>query len=332
MEPLIFLFGLVGLFAVVMVISGIKVVQQAQVMMIERLGKFHRRLDSGIHFIIPFLDKAREVEWKEPVNDYDGSTYYMRKTITRLDLREIVYDFPRQNVITKDNVNIEINALVYFQVTDPERAVYKIANLPDAIEKLTQTTLRSVIGELELDECLSSREKINTKLQLVLDDATDKWGVKVNRVELQDINPPEDIQVAMEKQMRAERDRRAKILEAEGEKRSAILTAEGAREAQIARAEGQKEAQILEAKGLAEARLTVATAEADSIAKVQEAFQGKEGDPASYLVAIKYIDALKDMSSGDKNKMVFMPYEASGILGSLGSMKAMLNEVKDQGK
>jgi len=239
-----------------------------------------------------------------------------------------VYDFPRQNVITKDNVAIEINALLYFQITDPVKAVYEIANLPDAIEKLTQTTLRNVIGELDLDETLASRDTINAKLRAILDEATDKWGVKVNRVELQDINPPKDIKEAMEKQMRAERDRRAAILEAEGLKRSKILEAEGFREAEINKAEGEKKAKILTAEGEAEARIKVAQAEAEAIMKITKTISASKGDPANYLIAVRYIEALKEMVSGKENKVVYLPYEATGILSSIGGIKDMLEGIK----
>jgi regulator of protease activity HflC (stomatin/prohibitin superfamily) len=209
-------------------------VRQAEVILVERLGKFRLTLRSGLHFIIPFIDKPRKVLWtfvkEDPTRRH---VYRYSEYVERIDLREAVYDFPKQNVITKDNVTIEINALLYYQVTDPKRAVYEVANLPQAIEKLTQTTLRNIVGSLDLDETLSSRDQINEKLRLILDDATDKWGVKVNRVELQEVNPPEDIRVAMEKQMRAERDRRATILEAEGMKRAAVLDAEGEKEARV---------------------------------------------------------------------------------------------------
>src|SRR5690606_30679799 len=183
------------------------------------------------------------------------------REVSRIEMRESVYDFPRQSVITKDNVITEINAMLYFQIVDPIKAVYEISNLPDAIEKLTQTTLRNVVGEMDLDETLSSRDTINSKLRAVLDQATDKWGVKVNRVELQDINPPVTIRDAMEKQMRAERDKRAKILEAEGTKAQLSLEAEGHKVAEINQAEGEKQAQILRAEGEAQARLKVAEAE-----------------------------------------------------------------------
>jgi regulator of protease activity HflC (stomatin/prohibitin superfamily) len=243
----------------------------------------------------------------------------------RIDMRENVYDFPKQNVITKDNVVTEINALIYFQIMDPIKAVYEIGNLPNAIEKLTQTTLRNVVGELDLDESLSSRDTINMKLRSILDDATNKWGVKVNRVELQDINPPQGIKDAMEKQMRAERDRRATILEAEGEKRSQILTAEGQRESDIQRAEGQKAAAILEAEGIAQARIRVAEAEAEAIRRISESIKDFSGDPVQYLIAQKYLETLQEMTSGKDNKTVYLPYEATGVLSSLGGIKELLS-------
>jgi regulator of protease activity HflC (stomatin/prohibitin superfamily) len=206
---------------------------------------------------------------------------------------------------------------------DPVRAVYEIANLPQAIEKLTQTSLRNVIGEMDLDDTLSSRDTINSKLQEILDDATNKWGVKVNRVELQDINPPMDIREAMEKQMRAERDKRATILEAEGTKQAQVLEAEGERQADINRAEGEKKATILVADGEAQARIAIANAEAEAIKVVTDAVQGT-GDPINYLVAMKYLETLKEMTSGEDNKVVYIPYEATGVLSSVGGIKDML--------
>lgn len=242
-------------------------------------------------------------------------------------MRESVYDFPRQNVITKDNVSIGINALIYFQIMDAKSAVYEIQNLPEAIEKLTQTTLRNIIGELDLDETLVSRDTINTKLRTILDEASNKWGVKVNRVELQDIIPPADIQNSMEKQMKAERDRRAAILEAEGLKKAAILKAEGEKESQINKAEGQKQAAILVAEGLANARIKQAEAEATAIQKTIEAIQGN-GQPDKYLIAVRYLDTLKQMVEGKDNKVVYMPYEATGILSSVDGIKQMLDANK----
>ncbi|MFQ3621668.1 MAG: SPFH domain-containing protein [Spirochaetales bacterium] len=315
--------GTLVVFFVIFVIKGLVIVQQGETMVIERLGKYHRTLSSGINLIWPIFDKPRSIEWKYIITDVDGRMIVQRKSLTRIDLRETVYDFPRQNVITRDNVAIEINALLYFQITDPQRAVYEIANLPDAIEKLTQTTLRNVIGELDLDHTLTSRDTINQKLRSILDEATDKWGVKVNRVELQDISPPQDIKNAMEKQMRAERDRRATILEAEGKKQANILEAEGIRQAEINRAEGIKQALVLKAAGEAEARIKVAEAEAEAVTKVTRAIQAAGGNPTTYLIALKYIDALKEMVSGKDNKVVYLPYEASALLGSVSSLREL---------
>ena len=323
MTATIIILILLAVFVIVFAAAGIRIIQQSQTMLIERLGKYHRTLSSGINIIIPIVDVPRKITWRYVREDFEGRKIVMFKTKDRIDLRETVYDFPKQNVITKDNVGTEINALLYFQIMDPIKAMYEIENLPDAIEKLTQTTLRNVIGELDLDETLTSRDTINSKLRIILDDATNKWGVKVNRVELQDINPPRDIRDAMEKQMRAERDRRAKILEAEGLKRAQILEAEGYRESQINQAEGEKQAQILIAEGDAQARIRRAQGEAEAILKVTEAV-AKNGDPINYLVAMKYLETFKEMVSGENNKTVYLPYEASGILSSIGGIKDLL--------
>lgn len=312
------------IFIALFVMKGVKIVQQAEVIIIERLGKYNRTLESGFNFIIPIIEIPRYNYWKRIKTGFGGETYAYYSRTERIDLREAVFDFPRQNVITKDNVSISINALLYFQIIDPKSAIYEIANLPEAIEKLTQTTLRNVIGELDLDETLISRDTINTKLRLILDDAASKWGVKVNRVELQDIIPPTDIQTAMEKQMKAERDRRAAILEAEGKKTAAILNAEGVRQSEINRAEGDKRAAILRAEGVAEARIKVAEAEAEAIKKVIVAIADK-GNPEKYLIAVRYIETLKEMVSGQNNKVVYMPYEATGILSSVDGIKQMLD-------
>jgi regulator of protease activity HflC (stomatin/prohibitin superfamily) len=290
METLFILFGLFAVFAMVIVIKGLRIVQQAEIIVIERLGKYDRTLESGVNIIIPFVDKPREIDWRYMKVDSSGKkTMVIDRKTSRIDLRETVYDFPSQNVITKDNVTIQINALLYFQITDPVKGVYEVANLPTAIEKLTQTTLRNVIGEMELDETLASRDIINQKLRNILDDASNKWGVKVNRVELQDITPPKDIQAAMEKQMRAERDRRAAILEAEGLKQAAILEAEGTKEAEINKAEGQQKAAILMAEGEAVARMKVAQAEAEAIRLIAASVAQTKGDPtkATTLAAEK---------------------------------------------
>ena len=330
MNPTLIIVIAATLFVIIFVSTGIKIIQQAETMIVERLGKYNRTLESGINIVIPIFDKARSIYWRYRHTDVSGVSVVTQSLANRIDLREQVFDFPRQNVITKDNVTIEIDAMLYFQVTDAVRATYEIANLPNAIEKLTQTTLRNVIGELDLDGCLVSRDLINTKLRGILDEATDKWGVKVNRVELQDITPPHDIQKAMEQQMRAERDRRAKILEAEGQKKSAILESEGVKESDIKRAEGQKKAAILIAEGEAQARITTATAEKEAIERVTEAITIAKGDPANYLIAVRYIEALKEMVSGQNNKVVYMPYEATGVLSSIGGIKDMLSGVDNK--
>ena len=317
------------LFVLVWVAIGfcIVIIKQSETMVIERLGKFHKVLDSGISFLIPFCDKPRKIEWKRIITAPNNQKYIRLEFIERLDLRENVYDFPEQSVITKDNVVLQINALLYFQITDPFKVVYEIGNLPEAIEKLTQTTLRNIIGDMMLDETLTSRDTINHKLRAILDDATDKWGVKVNRVELMDIMPPRDIRDAMEKQMRAERDRRAAILTAEAEKQSAILCAEGARSAEITRAEGAKQSKILYAEGEAQARIRVAEAEAEAIRKVTEAITAaNKGDPAAYLIAMKYIEAFKEMASGKDGKLVYLPYESAGVMSSIGSIKDLFQK------
>jgi regulator of protease activity HflC (stomatin/prohibitin superfamily) len=318
--PLVVVGTLVA-FIILFALKGFKIVQQAGTMVIERLGRYHRTLSSGINIIWPIFDKPRSIQWRFIETDVDGKEIIRTRATARVDLRETIYDFPKQSVITRDNVAIEINALLYFQITDAKRAVYEIANLPDAIEKLTQTTLRNVIGELDLDHTLTSRDTINQKLRTILDEATDKWGVKVNRVELQDIIPPQDIKVAMEKQMRAERDKRATILEAEGQKQSKILEAEGFRQAEVNKAEGLKQALILRASGEATARVTVAEAEATAVARVSQTIKESGGDPTTYLIALKYIEALREMVSGKDNKVIYLPYEATALLGSISSIR-----------
>jgi len=283
------------------------IIPQSETRIIERLGRYYATLKPGINLIIPFIDRAKEI-----VVLTRGRYAYSNS----IDLREQVYDFPSQNVITKDNIQMEINALLYFQIVDPFKAVYEIQNLPNAIEKLTQTTLRNIIGELELDETLTSRDTINT----VLDDATDKWGVKVNRVELQDIVPPTTVLNAMEKQMQAERNKRAQILTSEGEKAAEILASEGEKTAIINRADAQKQQAILHAEGEAQARIRKAEAEAKAIELISEAV-GKSTNPANYLLAQKYIQMLQELATGDKTKTVYLPYEATNLMGSIGGIK-----------
>ncbi len=302
-------------FVVIYILKGIKIVSQSETMIVERLGKYNRTLNAGINVILPIIEQAKETIVRR-------QTGAMTRT-SRIDMREQVYDFDKQSVITKDNVMTEINALLYFQIVDPMKAVYEIQNLPVAIEKLTQTTLRNVVGEMELDETLTSRDTINSKLRNVLDDATNKWGVKVNRVELQDITPPESIRRTMELQMQAERNRRAEILKAEGEKQAQILNSEGEKQAEINAAEAEKQANILKAEGEAKAKVLQAEAEATAIRNIAEAVSDRGADPVNYLLAVKYIETLKEVAGGQNNKTVYLPYEASNMLGSLGGIKDM---------
>ena len=295
--------GLVALVVIVFAVQGLKIIRQGETKVIERLGRYHSTLSSGINIIWPILDRPRKVYTRYVVTRMNGATQTLIRMSDVIDLREQVYDFPD---------------------TDPFKSVYEIENLPNAIEKLTQTTLRNIIGELELDETLTSRDTINSRLREVLDEATNKWGVKVNRVELQDITPPESVRRAMEQQMQAERERRAKILKAEGDKTSKILYSEGEKEAQINQAKAQKESQILMAQGEAEAKILQAKAEAEAIEKLAEAIKGTSSDPASYQIALKYIETLKEMTSGKDNKTVYIPYEATSLLGSLGGIKEIL--------
>ena len=303
---------------VIYILRGIKIVSQSETMIVERLGKYNRTLNAGINVILPIIEQAKETI----VRRQSGA---MSRT-SRIDMREQVYDFDKQSVITKDNVMTEINALLYFQIVDPMKAVYEIQNLPVAIEKLTQTTLRNVVGEMELDETLTSRDTINSKLRNVLDDATNKWGVKVNRVELQDITPPESIRRTMELQMQAERNRRAEILKAEGEKQAQILNSEGEKQAEINAAEAEKQANILKAEGEAKAKVLQAEAEAAAIRNIAEAVADRGADPVNYLLAVKYIETLKEVAGGQENKTVYLPYEASNLLGSLGGIKDMFGK------
>lgn len=299
--------------AIVFVKMAVVIIPQSETRIIERLGKYYATLKPGVNIIIPFIDRAKVV-----VTQQRGQYFYS----SAIDLREQVYDFDKQNVITKDNIQMQINALLYFQIVDPFKTVYEINNLPNAIEKLTQTTLRNIIGEMELDQTLTSRDTINTKLRGVLDDATNKWGIKVNRVELQDITPPSSVLQAMEKQMQAERNKRAAILTSEGDKQSQILQSEGDKAATINRAEADKQQAILRAEGEATARIRKAEAEAIAIAKITEAV-GKSTNPANYLLAQKYIQMLNEVAQGDKTKTVFLPYEATNLMGSIGGIKEL---------
>ena len=325
MGSLIFL-GLAIVIVAILVMAGVKVVPQSETRVIERLGRFHSVLPPGLNIIWPFIDKPKTIYTRRIESGIGGRTVVRMTATSAIDLREQVYDFPSQQVITRDNVTTEINALLYFQIVDPKKSVYEIDNLPNAIEKLTQTSLRNVIGELELDETLTSRDTINSRLQTILDEATNKWGVKVNRVELQDITPPESVRKAMEKQMQAERNRRAEILNAEGEKKSLILRSEGERESRINQAEAEKQKEILRAEGESRAKVLQAEGEAEAIRRVTEAIKETKTDPATYILAMKYIETLSKMVEGKDNKTVYIPYEASGVLSSIGSIKDMFNK------
>ncbi len=318
--------GLVVLIVVIVVSAGVKIVPQSETRVVERLGRFHSVLSPGLNIIWPFIDKPKVVYTRRVESTVNGQNIVRITSSTAIDLREQVYDFPSQQVITKDNVTTEINALLYFQIVDAKKAVYEIDNLPNALEKLTQTSLRNVIGELELDQTLTSRDTINSRLQVILDDVTNKWGVKVNRVELQDITPPRSVREAMEKQMQAERNRRAEILNAEGQKTSVILLSEGDKQSQINQATAVKEAEILRAEGEARAKVLTAQAEAEAIMRVAEAIKSSNTDPATYMLAMKYIDTLREMTTGKDNKTVYIPYEASSVLSSIGAIKDIFNK------
>jgi len=320
------IFAILAFVVFIFVVKGFNIVKQSETMVVERLGKYHRTLQSGINIIWPIFESARPINMRYSTQTLDGRIMFKFAQRKRIDLREQVFDFPRQSVITRDNVQTSINALLYYQIMDPFKAVYEIDNLPMAIEKLAQTTLRNVIGELELDETLTSRDTINSKLRLVLDEATNKWGVKVNRVELQDIMPPNSVRDAMEQQMQAERERRAQVTKANGDKEAAVLTSEGMKIAAINRAEAEKQKKILDAQGIAEAKILQANAEAEAIAKVAEAIKDAKMSPAQYLLADKYISTLRDIASGQGNKTVYLPYEATTALSSIGSLKDIFEQ------
>jgi regulator of protease activity HflC (stomatin/prohibitin superfamily) len=307
-----FLFIVVALLIVAM--KAVRIVPQATVLIIEKLGAFSRVADSGLHFLVPFFDRPRAVYWTG-----------VRPGLIQIDLREQYTDLPLQPVITKDNVTIAVDSIVYWQITDPVKAVYEMSDLTGGIMQMTLTAMRSVIGELELDHTLSSRDMINTKLRVILDEATHRWGVKITRVEVRNINPPEDVRVTMEKQMTAERNRRALVLQADGERQAAITRAEGEKTAAITRAQGEKESAILRAEGAAQSRLAQAEAEAKAIQEVSSAIRGV-GNPAQYLVQMRYIDSLREMAGARNSKIVFMPFEASGLLSAVGAIKQVLSE------
>src|SRR5438874_7984159 len=281
---LIFFLFFIGIVLLVIAAKTIKIVPQASVMLIERLGRFSKVAASGLNILMPFLDKPRAVYWTNT-----------RGGVTSIDLREQYIDLPPQPVITRDNVTIHVDSVVYWQITDPVKAVYEMNDLVGGIVQLTITGMRAVMGDMDLDHTLSQRDQINAKLRIILDEATDKWGVKVTRVDVKNINPPEDVRITMEKQMTAERNRRALILTAEGDKQAAITRAEGEKQAAITRSEGNKQSAILDAEGAAQARLTSASAEAQAIAQIAGVV-GNRGQTAQYLITSRYVDSLRDMA------------------------------------
>ena len=289
----------IALFVLFVLLRTIQIVPQKQVKIIERLGKYHRTAEAGLNTIVPFLDSVRDT----------------------IDMREQITKIEPQPVITRDNVTMEVDAVIYSVIVDPVRATYEVQNLRWGLEQLTLSALRNVIGQLDLDHTLSSRDTTNSQLRAALDSATQQWGVKVMRIELKNITPPEEIRLTMEKQMTAERTRRAVVTTAEGDKSSAILRAEGQKQSSIVNAEGSKQAAILAAEGQAEARLRVAQAEAQAIQMVAQAIGGA-GNPAQYLIAQRYLESLSAIAAG-ADKLVFMPYEAAGVLSSLGGIKEL---------
>jgi regulator of protease activity HflC (stomatin/prohibitin superfamily) len=299
--------------AVVVVLAGVKIVPQAKVMVIERLGRFHRLASSGLNIIVPIMDKPRPILLKR-----EGRLW----SSTFVDLREQVLGFEKVPVITHDNVGMEVGSVIYYQVINPVKALYEIESLSLAIEQLTMTNLRNVMGGLSLDETLTSRETVNTKLRVVMDEATEKWGVKVTRVELREIEPPASIKTAMALQMTAERERRAEVTKAEGDKSAAILKAEGEKLSAVLRAEGERDAAVARAEGEKKARILAAEATAEATRLVYDAIH--QGKPTPDLIAIKYLETLQALAQGNSNK-VFIPYQALDVLGSVGAVKEALN-------
>lgn len=294
---------LIVILAIILIIAckTIKIVKQSEVYIIERLGKFHKIADAGLTIIVPFFDHVRSV----------------------VSLKQQTMDIPPQGVITKDNVTITIDTVVFYKITDPAKAVYEIQSLKKGIEYLAITTIRDIVGKMDLDSTFSSRDLINNQLRVLLNEATSKWGCKVNRVEVKDITPPADIRDAMEKQMNAERNKRAAILQAEGEKQAAITLAEGQKQAAILQAEADKEAQIRRAAGEAEAIREVAVAKAQEIQMIYESI--KKSNPDDKLIQLKSLEALQEIAKGDANK-VFIPFEATNALSSLGALKEVVKD------
>jgi regulator of protease activity HflC (stomatin/prohibitin superfamily) len=316
---------LLGLGALVLavLVRAIRIVGQAEVMVIERLGRFHRLARSGLNIIIPVLERAKAIDVRYVEEDQStGLRKITSSSQTRIDLREQVLNFPKQPVITKDNVTIDIDAVLYYRIGDPQKATYAIQNLPFALETLTRTALRNIVGEMELDQSLVSRDVINKRMRDVIEEAAIGWGVDVTRVELQSIEPPRDIQQAMELQMRAERERRAAVTNAEATKRAQILEAEGTRESAILKAQGEQEASVLRAEGQARARLALAEAEAEALRRVADALP--PGEASMYLLGQKYLEMLPVLAQG-KGSTVFLPAEAAGVMGALGGLRKVFD-------
>src|SRR6266536_744046 len=314
----LFFFGFLGVMLLLIAAKTIRIVPQATVMLVERLGRFDKVASSGLNLLVPFFDRPRAVYWTNT-----------RPGLTSIDLREQYLDLPPQPVITRDNVTIHVDSVVYWQITDPVKAVYEMNDLVGGIVQLTITGMRAVMGEMDLDHTLSSRDQVNVKLRIILDEATDKWGVKVTRVDVKNINPPEDVRITMEKQMTAERNRRALVLQAEGDRQAAITRAEGEKQAAVTRAEGEKQSAILAAEGAAQARLRNAEAEAEAITRVADAMH-EHGNPAQYLITTRYIESLRDMTRTNNSKVIFMPVETSAMLASVGAIKEVLSQTGEQ--
>src|SRR4026209_1276653 len=322
MEPVaamltLFLFGFIAIVLLIIAIKTIRIVPQATVMLVERLGRFDKIASSGLNILIPFLDRPRAYYWTNS-----------RPGLTSIDLREQYIDLPPQPVITRDNVTIHVDSVVYWQVIDPVKAIYEMNDLVGGIVQLTITGMRAVMGEMDLDHTLSQRDQINAKLRIILDEATDKWGVKVTRVDVKNINPPEDVRITMEKQMTAERNRRALVLQAEGDRLAAITRAEGEKQAAVTRAEGEKQSAILAAEGAAQARLRNAEAESEALNRIARGVPG--GDPGQYLITTCYIDSLRDMTRTNNSKVIFMPIETSAMLASIGAIKEVLSQTGEK--
>src|SRR5688572_13122388 len=309
----VIVFAALAVLLLAVVISGVKIIRPFERGLVERLGKYHATVEPGLRLILPFIDR-----------------------MLRVDMRERVVDVPPQEVITSDNVVVSVDAVVYYEATDPQRLAYNVVDFYLAVTKLAQTNLRNVIGDMQLDEALTSRDTINTRLREILDDATDKWGTRVVRVEIQRIDPPADVMHAMHEQMKAERTRRATVTTAQGDREAAITRAEGDKQSSILAAEGQKQAQILDAQGRAEAtkaeaeaeqfrQQAVATGQADAIRSVYEAIH--QGNPTADVLAVKYLETLAEVANGQATK-IFLPLEASAVLGALGPMRDLFGGVE----